>query len=140
MIMEFRWAREKEQKAAFRDDCINSFHLNHEEQELLAPSNTPEQDITEQLAAFQENDRRMWGTEAQRAILSSAKWSEAMAATRGVPSFTGNSGPSVWPPAGTKSKAAPSSCSPASLESRRVHAAADAAAADARLGHRCAAG
>jgi hypothetical protein len=132
-VMEGRWAREKEQKLALREDCINSFHVNHLEQELLAPPMPRAKDIhlLEQVAAFNANAGPKWGTEEQRAILSAAKWSEAMVATRGVPSFTGTSGPSVWPPPGTVSKAAPSQ-SPASLSWRRVEAAREAAALDAR--------
>ena len=110
LIMEFRHAREREQKEAFRNDCLTSFHLNQEEQELLEERRHCIGIINARTAAIMEKDRRLWGTEGQRAILATDKWREAVAATRGVqrardgvalpavPSFTGNGVPSVWPP------------------------------------------
>jgi hypothetical protein len=108
LIMEFRWAREREQLASFRENCIGSFHMLQGERELLASSIT------------QEQETRVWGTEADRAILGSDKWREAAAANRGVKRTHDGSAP------GTRSKVAPSTPLPASvlLESRRAHAAA----------------
>jgi hypothetical protein len=123
-VMEGRWARAKEQMLALREDCITSFHVNYLEHEWLALSMTRAKDIN-------ANAGPEWGTEEQRAILSAAKWSEAMVATRGFHLVTGTSGPSVWPPLGTASKAAPSQ-SPASLSWRRAEAAREATALDAR--------
>ena len=122
-VMEGRWARAKEQMLALREDCITSFHVNYLEHEWLALSLTRAKDIN-------ANAGPEWGTEEQRAILSAAKWSEAMVATRGFHLATGTSGPSVCPPLGTTSKAAPSKY-PASPW-RRAEAARKATALDAR--------
>jgi hypothetical protein len=122
-VMEGRWARAKEQMLALREDCITSFHVNYLEHEWLALSLTRAKDIN-------ANAGPEWGTEEQRAILSAAKWSEAMVATRGFHLATGTSGPSVCPPLGTTSKAAPSKY-PASPW-RRAEAARTATALDAR--------
>jgi hypothetical protein len=89
-IMEFRWAREKEQLASFRENCIGNFHMLQGERELLASSIT------------QEQETRVYSNEEKNAILASEKWREAAFVSRGVKRTHDGSAP------GTRSKAAPS--------------------------------